>query len=447
MITRFAGSVRARLTLIASVVMALICLVLNILVLYGVHTAADDYRTNQVISAALRIVHQIKRGTLPAELNTDVDGAQVLNATGQIVSASASLVGKPPITDVVPDADNASRTEIICGVTVFDRDCMVIASFRVYEDDGDWIVYTASGAIPWYVHGWVIAGLTALSLGMVALTAYGTSRTVAKTLAPVDAIRSKLADITATDLGQRVPVPAADDEIHALAQTANSTLDRLEAAVEQQRRFASDASHDLRSPITAMRTQVEEAMLHPDDTDWEETGHALMSSIDRLQAIVTDLLTLAKLDAGAPSQVESIDLASLAAEEMSRRPHGKEVKLDLMPEVVVDGDRLRLIRLLTNLVDNAQRHAASLIEISVRAEGRQAVVEVVDDGAGIDPGQREIVFRRFARLDASRNVDAGGTGLGLPIAREIAKAHGGSLRIEDSARGARFVLRLPLREA
>ena len=138
-----------------------------------------------------------------------------------------------------------------------------------------------------------------------------------------------------------------------------------------------------------------------------------------------------------------------------RHHMSKRCEYSLEPGVMVIGDRLRLGRLLTNLVDNAERHADSTITITVRHapngehDGQRfphgiAVLEVIDDGPGIDPDKRELVFQRFARLDAARNKDAGGTGLGLPIARQIAEASGGTLRIEDSPRGARFVLRLPL---
>ncbi|MFI6322086.1 sensor histidine kinase [Nonomuraea sp. NPDC050556] len=437
-------SVRTRLTLIASVSMALVCLVVNTLVLYGVHNGAVDLRTNEVVTAALRAVHLVKRGDLPEVMTTDADGIQVINSVGQVVSSSANLVGKPPMTNIVPDEDNVNRTQTVCGMPDFGGECQIVAAFRVYQQDGDWLVYAAGPTVPWYVQPGVLAVLIGLSLGLVALTWFFTSRTVAKTLAPVDAIRAKLADITATDLGQRVPVPD-DFELHALAQTANQTLDRLEQAVEQQRRFASDASHDLRSPITAMRTQVEEAMLHPDDADWEQTGEALLSSLDRLQAIVADLLMLARLDAGAPGASDAVDLAELVTAE-TKRPRTKRIVASLAAGVVVTGDRLRLARLLTNLLDNAERHAERTVTVKVACEEGQAVLEVVDDGAGIAEDQREVVFRRFTRLDASRHRDAGGTGLGLPIAREVARAHGGSLYIEDSQAGARFVLRLPLRK-
>ncbi|GAA3467717.1 sensor histidine kinase [Nonomuraea roseola] len=445
MIARYAGSVRGRLALMATAGVTLLCLAVSAMVLYGVHGAAVDYRTNEIVSAALRVVHLIKRGDLPDIVITDAAGVQVLNTGGEVVAASANLEGRPRLLSLIPDPDNASRTQTVCGVPEFGHECQIVAVFRVYEQDGDWMVYAYDDTVPWYVHPLMLAFLTGMTLLLIGLTWFGTSRTVARTLAPVEAIRAKLDEITATDLGQRVPVPSNPDELHALAKTANRTLDRLEAAVEQQRRFASDASHDLRSPITAMRTQVEEAMLHPLDADWEQTGRALLASLDRLQAIVTDLLTLARLDAGAPQACSRVDLSEVVRAELAERPRSKKVKTDLCP-AVVDGDRLRLARLLTNLLDNAERHADSLVSVTVMREGCEAVLEVLDDGAGIAPGQREFVFRRFARLDASRNRDAGGTGLGLPIAREIARHHGGTLTIADSDSGARFVLRLPAKD-
>ncbi|MEU7892375.1 ATP-binding protein [Nonomuraea sp. NPDC049152] len=447
MIARYARSVRARLTLIATVGVAALCFAVNGLLLLGIHGAAVEYRTEEVVNAATRVVHMIKRGDLPSVVVTDVEGVQVLNTDSEVVSSTANLTGRPRLLTFMPDEDNTIRTQEVCGLVDFESPCQIVAVFRVYDQEGDWMVYAFGDPVPWYVHPWALTFLIGISLALIALTWWGTSRTVERTLAPVEAIRQKLDEITATDLGQRVPVPPNPDELHALARTANRTLDRLEAAVEQQRRFASDASHDLRSPITAMRAQVEEALLHPDDAEWEQTGHALLASLDRLQAIVTDLLTLARLDAHEPQACETVDLAQLVAAELEGRTRSKEVKLDLRPDVVVEGDKVRLARLLTNLLDNAERHAESALAVSVYNEGSDAVLEVLDDGAGISPDQREFVFRRFTRLDASRNRDAGGTGLGLAIAREIAQSHEGSLGLADSTSGARFVLRLPSKES
>ena len=161
------------------------------------------------------------------------------------------------------------------------------------------------------------------------------------------------------------------------------------------------------------------------------------------RAIVTDLLVIARLDSGERASRDYINLGELVRTEMGRRFRRKRIVLDLRP-AVVNGDRLQLIRLLTNLLDNAERHATSTVTLTVRCEEAQAVLEVIDDGTGIAPEHREVVFQRFSRLPAGRETDKQGTGLGLAIAREIAEQHGGGLTIEDSEKGARFVLKIPL---
>ncbi|MFC7649510.1 sensor histidine kinase [Streptosporangium lutulentum] len=320
---------------------------------------------------------------------------------------------------------------------------MNVVALRSYQPEGDWIVYSVGSPVPWYVHPGLFALIAGACLLTVLISGLAAYRTVTAALTPVNAIRKELEEITETDIGRRVPVPPARDEIRQLAETINQTLDRLENTAEQQRRFASDASHDLRSPLTAMRAQVEEALHYPEDVDWKTKANAMIFSLDRLQAIVSDLLMLARLDSGVSAARERIDLGELVGEELDRRKRCVEVSRELSPGVMVIGDRLRLARLLTNLADNAERHAASRITVNVTEQNDMAVLEVIDDGAGIAPEQREVIFRRFTRLDAARNKDAGGTGLGLPIAREIAEAHGGTLKAEDGSQGARFVLRLP----
>ncbi|GII91910.1 sensor histidine kinase [Sinosporangium siamense] len=445
MITRFAWSVRTRLTLAAGVVMALVCAAGSVLAMLGLHDQAVNVRTNHIVAEALKVVHLTKRGVLPALLKIDdIRAIQVIDAHGTVISATPGLLDKPPMASFRPDELSARQDKIVCNSPDFPDQCMIMVTFRIYQPDGDWAIYAADPVVPWFVGPQILAALIAGSLFLTAITTLGTYRTVGNTLAPVARIRQKLAEITATDLGQRVSLPRYRDEIRALAITVNETLDRLEKAVERQRRFASDASHDLRSPITAMRTQVEEALMFPEDTDWQATANALLTSLDRLQAIVSDLLLLARLDAGTPGETDMIDLTDFVAKELDRRPRKKKLDCDLQPGVPVRGDKLRLSRLLANLVDNAERHAIDHVRIAVYPDGETAVLEVQDDGAGIDPGEREVVFQRFTRLDAARSRDAGGTGLGLPIAREIAEAHGGILTVEDSDRGALFVLRLPL---
>jgi signal transduction histidine kinase len=441
---RRARPIRVRLTIVASCVAALVCLVMSTLLIMGVHMRATDARTDQTFGAALRVADLVERHRLPRLLpGHGAQAIQVVNARGQVASSTKDLAGKPPIATLRSGGDIVRARGTLCPPRGLNG-CMIVVSLRVLHPDGNWIVYAADDTVSWYVTPGLVGLCVGVSALLVALTAIATTRTVDRTLMPVSMIRTELAEITATHSGRRVPVPENPVEVKELAETVNATLDRLEGSVKQLQRFTSDASHDLRSPITAIRARIEGAMLHPEDADWPETANGVLGSLDRLQAIVTDLLTLARLDAGVKRDVDTIDLPGLVSAELSRSHRAKDVKTDLQPRVLVVGDRLRLNRLLTNLLDNAERHARSQIKVVVRAEHDIAVLEVQDDGTGIAPEHREVVFQRFARLDAARHKDVNGTGLGLPIAREIANAHGGSLTIEDSPTGARFVLRIPI---
>ncbi|MEU5869372.1 MULTISPECIES: HAMP domain-containing sensor histidine kinase [unclassified Nonomuraea] len=449
--TRLRRSLRTRLALLAGIAMLLLNVVVSGFVMFGIHDDVADVRASEVSGKALRVLLMVKRNQLPRVLEPGgLDGIQVVDPAGRAVSWTPNLAEAPRQTDLIPHPEQANYVSRSCDLPAFPGQCELVVALRAFQPEGTWIIYAFDPAVPWFVSPQVVLFQIVVSALLVGLTFFGVSRVVARTLAPVSSITRRLAEITADGSGLRVPVPDTDDEIRALAETANRTLERLEtartrleAAMEQQRRFAGDASHDLRSPITAMRAQVEEAMLHPDETDWRETSTQVLASLDRLQAIVTDLLTLTKLDAGAPSDHEPVDLGQLVAAE-TVRPRAKRVVTSAGEGVVVMGDRLQLTRLLTNLLDNAERHAETQVTVTVLEEDGQAVLEVLDDGGGIEPAQRELVFQRFIRLDDSRNRDAGGTGLGLPIAREIATAHHGTLTIEDSPKGARFVLRLPL---
>ncbi|MEV5570851.1 HAMP domain-containing sensor histidine kinase [Spirillospora sp. NPDC052269] len=436
--------IRVRMPLLAAAVAALACVVISVLLVAGVHGRVSGYDRERITAAAMTLVQMTERHRLPVRL-PDVDrveAAEVLDAHSRVVSGTPGLVGRPPIASFQPGEETVSASRVLCPPRGL-RGCMTVVAFRVFQPGGDWTVYAADPVGPWYASGALLAFVIGATLALTLLTALLTRRTIGRTLAPVDAIRYELAEITATESGRRVPVPPVGDEIRRLAETANATLDRLDAALERQRRFTSDASHDLRSPITGARTGLEEALLYPDQADWPRVAQNVLVSLDRLQAIVADLLALASLDASADAGDEEVDLARLVSTELARAVQDTHTSVDLDRGVVVRGDRLQLARLLTNLLTNAERHAASRISVSVAGEGDEAVLTVADDGAGVPPEDRELVFQRFVRLRESRDRDPTGTGLGLPIAREIARAHGGTLTIADSETGACFVLRLP----
>lgn len=284
----------------------------------------------------------------------------------------------------------------------------------------------------------MLVGLPAL-LAVVAGVTWLTTR---RALRPVESIRGEMAEITRSqDLSRRVPQPSSRDEIGRLARTTNETLAALESSVERQRRFVADASHELRSPLASLRTQLEVGAAHPELLDLP----GAVADTVRLQTLAADLLLLARLDAGQRPGTARVELAGLVGEEVSQRVRDRlPVRVEAAAPVEVRGSRGQLSRLLGNLLDNAQRHAATGVRVTVRRAGGEALLEVTDDGAGVPEADRERIFQRFVRLDDARSRDEGGAGLGLALAREIAERHGGGLSVGTAAEGgARFVLRLP----
>ncbi|MBC6470213.1 HAMP domain-containing histidine kinase [Actinomadura alba] len=431
------------MTLVTGIFAALVCTIIGVLVVVDVHYRETHDRQRLVTEAVDRMRNHIEQRSFPIKLAPNGDEAiQVLNPRGQVVTATPQITGKPPMAAFQPTGDRVRAERTLCPPIGL-RDCRTVVAYKMYQPDGNWTVYIALPVVPWYADGPLVIFLVAVALLITAMMTMGVYRAVGRTLAPVEAIRAEMDEITASDIHRRVPVPGSQDEIGVLATSVNSTLARLEAAYSQLRRFTSDASHEVRSPLTAIRAQMEEALMYPDDTDWPQIGQAVLAATDRLQELVTDLLLLARLDAGAALPRDPTDLTGIVETELNRRTHAVEVVRNLQPGVLARFDRTQITRLLSNLVDNAERHATSQITITVRGDGCEAVVEVTDDGAGIPAEAREVVFTRFVRLDTARDRDAGGSGLGLAIARQIAEVHGGTLTVEDSERGARFILRLP----
>ncbi|MEU1055317.1 HAMP domain-containing sensor histidine kinase [Streptomyces sp. NPDC005876] len=286
------------------------------------------------------------------------------------------------------------------------------------------------------------AGLAGLVL--TAAVAYFAVRIA---LRPVEAIRVLTASVTPSDPRERVTVPATGHEIAALATTLNTTLQRLENAAAQQRRFVADAAHELRSPLTTLLASLEVALAYPERTDWPAAVTTAARQTRRLQALAEDLLLLARLDTRAPAaDAETVDLTALAAELTERhRPDGRSLTLtcDGAAPAYAHGDPDGYERLLRNLLDNAVRHAAHRVQLTVRSEDAWTVLTVHDDGPGVPPEDAERVFERFVRLDDARSRDHGGTGLGLAIARDLAHRHGGTLTLAPRTLGACFELRLP----
>ncbi|WP_425593779.1 HAMP domain-containing sensor histidine kinase [Microbacterium terricola] len=269
---------------------------------------------------------------------------------------------------------------------------------------------------------------------------------VGRVLRPVERIRARVAEISASSLDQRVPEPATRDEIARLAQTMNSMLARLEATAALQRRFVSDASHELRSPLTRIRTALEVDLAHPTGADVGATHRGALADATQLQGLIDDLLLLARLDEAAiHSRRILVDLDDIVLAEVHGRGATEQtIDVSRVSAAQVLGDPGQLTRVVRNLLDNALRYGASGIEVELAEVGQDAVLRVSDDGPGVDPALRERIFERFARADDARAAGTGGTGLGLAIARELVDLHGGSLVLDVEHRGgASFVVRLP----
>jgi signal transduction histidine kinase len=292
---------------------------------------------------------------------------------------------------------------------------------------------------------------TALAVGtplLVALVAVMTWLLTGRALRPVERIRTEVSEITAQALGRRVPAPRGTDEIARLARTMNEMLDRIEGGTEAQRRFVADASHELRSPLSSLRAQLEVSRAHPNGVDWMATTDDSLAEVDRMERLTRDLLTLARLGSDTQHRAERVDVGEMLRDEAeavsARGVVAVEVDIPKSPNrSVVIGDPDQLVRAFRNVLDNAERHATSAVAISVTRNGGMIEVDVADDGPGIAVGDRDRVFERFTRLDDARDRDSGGTGLGLAIAREIVAAHNGTISVVDADRGASFAIRLP----
>ncbi len=225
------------------------------------------------------------------------------------------------------------------------------------------------------------------------------------------------------------------------------TLRPVEEANRRQRQFVADASHELRSPLTRIRTELEIDLAHPDRAELAATHRTVLADAIALQALVEDLLHLARSDAGTTAlRRDPVDLDDIVLTEVQRVRPSVTVAFDVAglsgAQVLGDTDQLR--RVVRNLLENAVRHARSTVTVEVREEPGEALLAVTDDGPGIPASERERVFERFTRLDDARSARAGGTGLGLAITREIVQRHDGAVAVDPAVgTGTRMVVRLP----
>ncbi|MFC8225585.1 ATP-binding protein [Streptomyces sp. NPDC057287] len=470
-------SVRARAALGATLVVAVALIAAGLAVLAVLRGNLTDRAGLEAEVAAREAAGQLALGVAYAELelgDEETHPVQVTDGSGRVVAVSKDLeaisgTGSSRVAPAPPgpapgddddDDDDDDGGDPARGEVSSDQPHFTNGTATVDGEEADYRFATVEATTKQDVTLTVHAGaplaaeqeavdtvrnamLTGLPV-MLLVVAGVTWLVTRRALRPVEGIRRELAAITASeDLGRRVPEPDSRDEIARLARTTNETLTVLEGSVDRQRRFVADASHELRSPIASLRTQLEVGAAHPELLD---VPGAVADTV-RLQVLAADLLLLARLDAGERPGRTAVDLGALVREETSQRAADRvppEVSVEGAGPLEVTGSRGQLARVVGNLLDNAERHAERSVGLSVRAERGDVLVEVTDDGAGVPEAERERVFERFVRLDDARSRDDGGAGLGLAIARDVASRHGGTLTVGTApGGGARFTLRLP----
>ncbi|MCW2571603.1 MAG: sensor histidine kinase [Frankiales bacterium] len=445
------AGVRLRATTIATLVVAVALaaggIVLVLLVhrsLVGSVDAAGKARAHDV--AALATSNRLQ-GTV-ASTGEESSVVQVITARGEVIAASANIGGEPALLSTAP-GHRSEQVLALSGLPIADSG----QTFRVVAEPvqlptGPGWVYVATSVAQIDLTTARLAVLLVAGLPLLLLVvAAATWRAVGRALRPVEQIRSSAASISGTEPGVRVPVPATKDEIARLALTMNAMLARIESSALRQREFVGDASHELRSPLAALQTEIDVAVAHPSDEPTPQLLARMSGQTARMGQLLDGLLILARAEEGAAEPGHApVDLDELVLAEAARlRSAGSTVTLTGTDAARIQGSGGDLTRLLRNLGDNAATHAHSTITLSLHVHAGEALLTVADDGPGIPEADRERIFERFTRLDHSRSRTAsgGGAGLGLAICRQIAQRHGGQISLEAGP-GARFVVRLPL---
>ncbi len=373
--------------------------------------------------------------------------AQVLDARGRVFDETPGL-GRAPLLRGSALA-LARRGPISVDHAVVDGDGVRLLALPVTAQDERLVVVVGTSLEP---RSDALAGLRSellvggpVALLLASLIGYGVA---AAALRPVERMRARAAEISASHRGQRLPAPAQRDELGRLGETLNDMLARLELAFERERSFVSDASHELRTPLALLKTEIELALEEPrSKRELEAALRSAGEETDRLAQLAEDLLLLARIDKGllplrsTPTVLD--DLFERVAERFARRAREADRTIACDGHgIEIVGDSLRLEQALSNLVDNALRHGRGTVRVDALERDDSVELHVGDEGDGFPSNFCPRAFERFSRADAGRS--GGGAGLGLAIVEEVARAHGGVARAESTAGGGADVwLSLP----
>ncbi|WP_258062862.1 ATP-binding protein [Rathayibacter sp. AY1C6] len=428
-------SLRTRITAAATAVVAAAALLGSVLFVLVLSSVLASSAASAADAEAERVAALVEQGGPEAVRGSE--GLVQLVVDGRVAAAGEDAEDLPPLA--LAESDDPVTVDV-------DDEGPVVVAARELDDDSLVVVGVPDEGREEAVSTTI--GLLAVAVPLlIALVAVVCAVVVGRALRPVERMREEAEAVTSSALDRRIAAPGSGDEVDRLAHTLNRMLDRLQSGQERQRRFVSDASHELRSPVAALRQTAEVALAHPDRLDSARLARTVAEESVRLGGLIEGLLLLARADeARLAVAAAPVDLDDLALGEVRRlRDSGARVDASGISPVQAVADEALLSRALRNLVDNAVRHRSSQLALSTRVDGAEAVLAVDDDGPGIPAAERERVLERFVRLDEGRARDAGGSGLGLAIVAGIARAHGGRVVVGDSALGgARVEVRVPL---
>lgn len=381
--------------------------------------ADSEEAFSQVLSADGRVLDSTPGASRPA-----LDAAEIGQLTGPTILDDRQVAG----------IEGAARL-LATPVTAQDSDLVVVVGSSTND-----LREALDGLVRALALGGPVAVLVTAALGYL-LAGLG--------LAPVEAMRRRAEQVTLARSGERLPLPAAEDEIHRLGETLNAMLARLEAAFERERAFVADASHELRTPLAVLRAELE-VTLRGQGYD-EAVGRSLataLEEVDHLSRVADDLLLIARSqDGDLALKPEATGMRELIRSVVERfraaaEAQGRAIVLGRGEEIEAEVDPLRIRQAVGNLVDNALRYGEGEVGVELRGVPGGVTISVSDAGPGFPDGFAERAFERFTRADPGRA--RGGSGLGLAIVQAIANAHGGTATIADAAgRGARVVLTIP----
>jgi signal transduction histidine kinase len=444
LLTRVKSSVRIRVTAIASLFVLVVTTLGSLVVVLLISRSLGQSLVDSAGQDAAAINAQLHRGvTAAAAATTGREDVlvQLLDRTGHVVASDQPGRLNTPLRTTV----GVTETRYVAG---FHDDYTVVAR-RATSGTSVALIVVARSTEQRDGTRAETGLLLGISVPLVAAAlAYIVWFSIGRALRPVEVMREEADQITATHLPDRLAVPAGNDEIPRLAHTLNEMLDRIDEGQRMQRQFVSDASHELRSPLTVIRQAAEVARAHPDRVGIEQLADDVLHEGARLEALVSALLLLARLEGHPALHVEAVDVDDVVLIEVDR------IRTTAAPPVRIDvsavsagqtrGSAVLIGQVVSNLLANAVRHARSTVSISLGQTGNAVRLVVDDDGSGVPVDQRAAIFERFVRLDEARARDDGGSGLGLAIVNTIVSGMGATVEVGTSpAGGARFVVTMP----